>query len=76
MYAEKKNSKAKNDPSKKLINKNNGIGAVYDTKYRLRFILSALNIEIIIENAINVSVIRNISTLNILVTYYSISIVN
>ena len=66
----------KNDPSKKLINKNNGIGAVYDTKYRSRFMLLALNIEIIIENAINVSVIRNISTLNILVTYYSISIVN
>ena len=76
MYAEKKNNKAKNAPSRKLIKRNKGIGAVYVTKYKLRFIFSALNIEIIIENAISESVIRNISTLNILVTYYSISIVN
>jgi len=76
MYAVKKNNRAKNDPSKKLIKRNKGIGAVYVTKYRLRFIFSALNIDIVIEIAISESVIRNISTLNILVTYYSISIIN
>ncbi len=76
MYAEKKNNKAKNEPSKKLINKNRGIGAVYVIKYKSRSMLPALNIEMIIENAISESVIRNISTLNILVTYYSINNVN
>tara|TARA_B100000214_G_C23950780_1_gene620386 strand:+ start:157 stop:357 length:201 start_codon:yes stop_codon:yes gene_type:complete len=65
IYAEKKNSKAKNEPRRKLINKNSGIGAVYVIKYKSRLISSALNIEIIIEKAISESVIRNISTLNI-----------
>ena len=65
MYADKKNNKARNAPSKKLIKRNIGIGAAYDLKCKFNSIISLFSIDMVIESAMKISVIKNIIILNI-----------
>mgnify|MGYP006085567073 FL=1 len=69
IYADRKNSKAKKDPTKKLMNKKSGNGAEYFWKYRSTSIDRGLNIVIVIDKASNDNVTKNIKTLNIVIYY-------
>jgi len=71
IYVDRKNSKAKKDPTKKLMNKKSGKGAEYFWKYKSISIDKGLSIDMVIDKANNDNVTKNIKTLNI-VTYYII----
>ena len=65
----RKNSKAKKDPTRKLINKKSGKGEEYFWKYKSISIDKGLSIEIVIDNPSNDNVTKNIKTLNIVIYY-------
>jgi len=69
IYADRKNSKAKKDPTKKLTNKKSGRGAEYLWKYRSISIDRGLSMDIIIDKANNDNVTKNIKTLNMVIYY-------
>ena len=52
---------------RKLANRNNGNGAVYESKYRSISISTGFSIYSVIDKANRPSIIKNIKTLNILI---------
>jgi len=70
IYAEKKNKRATNDPMRKLVNRNNGNGALYAWKYRSISISIGFSIDSVIDKANRPNIIKNIKTLNILIFYF------